>query len=81
MIFHSKRILFILLLMTIPIMILFYSVPNPINCNDANVYSKENEIIKSMEKINPLIIQENNNLICDTSTGICGPPPGWYSTD
>jgi len=73
MIFHSKRILFILLLMTIPIMILFYSVPNPINCNDANVYS--------MEKINPLIIQENNNLICDTSTGICGPPPGWYSTD
>jgi hypothetical protein len=62
-------------------MILFYSVPNPINCNDANIYSMENEIIKSMEKINPLIIQGNNNLICDTSTGICGPPPEWYTTD
>ena len=81
MIFHRKRIFLMLLLITIPIMVLFYSVPNPINCNDANVYSMKNEIIKSMEKINPLIIQENNNQICDSSTGTCGPPLGWYSTD
>jgi len=60
-------------------MVLFYNISNPININFKNtiVYAKENEMIKYTEKTSPLIIQENNNLICDSSTGICGPPPGW----
>jgi len=78
---NRKRYFLILLLITIPIMALFYSVPNPINCNNLNVYSKENETIKCTEKISSLTIKGSNNLICDSSTGVCGPPPGWYPTD
>ena len=74
-----KRTFLILSLITTLIMVLFYNISNPININCKNiiVYAKENEMIKYTEKISPLIIQENNNLICDSSTGICGPPPGW----
>ena len=81
MMFLRKRIFLKLLLITIPILVLFYSVSHPIDCKNTNVYSKENGIIKYTEKISPLIIKENNNLICDSSTGVCGPPPGWYSID
>ena len=79
MMFLRKRIFLILLLITLPITVLFYSVSNSININCKNtiVYAKENEMIKYTEKISPLIIKENNNLICDSLTGICGPPPGW----
>lgn len=75
--FLRKKI-FLLLLLIIPIMVLFYNVSNPINYQNTIVYGKENEMIKYTEKISPLIIKENNNLICDSSTGTCGPPPGWY---
>jgi len=78
MIFLRKKIFLILLLITIPIMVLFYNVSNSANCKNTIAYGKENEIIKYTEKISPLITQENNNLICDSSTGTCGPPPGWY---
>ena len=78
MMFLRKKIFLILLLITIPIMVLFYNVSNSANCKNAIAYGKENEIIKYTEKISPLITQENNNLICDSSTGTCGPPPGWY---
>ncbi len=79
MIFLRKRMFLMLSLMTILIMVLFYNISSPININCKNtiVYAKENEIIKYTEKISPLIIKENNNLICDSSTGICSPPPGW----
>ena len=77
MIFLRKKIFLILLLITIPIMALFYHISNPINSQNSIVYGKENELIKYTEKISPLIIKENNNLICDSSTGTCGPPPGW----
>jgi len=78
MIFLRKKIFLILLLVTIPIMALFYHISNPINPQNSIVYGKENEIIKYTEKISPLITQENNDLICDSSTGTCCPPPGWY---
>jgi hypothetical protein len=77
MIFLRKKIFLILLLITIPIMALFYHISNPINSQNSIVYGKENELTKYTEKISPLIIKENNDLICDSSTGICGPPPGW----
>jgi len=48
---------------------------------DANIYIKEINIDKYVRDINTLTIAENNNQICDSLTGVCTPPPGWYSTN
>ena len=62
-------------------MVLFYNVPSPVKCNNTNVYNRESNIIKYTEKISPLAIKENNCQICNSLTGVCAPPPDWYTTD
>jgi len=37
--------------------------------------------LMDIEDVNTLTITENNNQICNSSTGVCTPPPGWYSTN
>jgi len=61
----KRRVFPILLLMILPITVLFYSVSQ----------SMDNKLIHTT------IIKEDNHLICDSSTGVCGPPEGWYAED
>jgi hypothetical protein len=48
---------------------------------DVNIYGKEINIDEYTEDVNILTINGNINQICDSSKGVCGPPPGWYSTN
>jgi hypothetical protein len=61
----KKRVFPILLIIILPISVLFYSVS------------------QSMDEktIHTTIIKADNHLICDSSTGVCGPPEGWYAED
>jgi len=69
------------LLISLTIVTLVYGVTYLMDIEDANIYIKEINIDKYVRDINTLIITENNNQICDSSTGVCTPPPGWYSTN
>ena len=66
---------------SLTIVTLFYGVTYSIDVEEANISSKEINIDRSVEDINTLIIPENNHQICDSLTGICNPPPGWYLTN
>jgi len=54
-------------------------VQTSLNDENTSSYSKEIKIDKYTESINNSCISENNGQICNSSTGICGPPTGWYS--
>ena len=69
MIISIKAIFRTVVLISLTIVTLVYGVTYSLDIEEANIYSKE---------INTLIIPENNHQICDSLTGICNPPPGWY---
>jgi len=79
MIISGKSIFHTVLLISLTIVTLVYGVTYLLDSEDTNIYSKKTNIDKYSEDINTLIIPENNNQICDSSTGVCTPPPGWYS--
>lgn len=79
MITSRKNISRAVLLITLTIVVLVYSGIYSINSKDANIYSKEINIGEYTEDVNNLTINGNNNQLCDSSTGVCGPPPEWYS--
>ncbi|MBA7637223.1 hypothetical protein ES703_44861 [subsurface metagenome] len=81
MIISRKNIFRTVLLISLTIVTLVYGVTYLMGIEDANIYSKEINIDKYVRDINTLIITENNNQICDSLTGVCTPPPGWYSTN
>ena len=81
MIISRKSIFRTVLLISLTIVTLVYGVTYSIDIEEANVYSEEINIDKHVEDINTLIISENSNQICDSSTGVCTPPAGWYSTN
>ena len=81
MIISRKSIFRTVLLISLTIVTLVYGITSSIDSENANTYCKEINIDKHVESINTLIIPENNNQICDSSTGVCTPPPGWYSTN
>ena len=81
MITSRKSIFRTVLLISLTIVTLVYGVTYSIDIEEANIYSKEINIDRDVEDINALIIPENNNQICDSLTGVCIPPPGWYSTN
>ena len=81
MIISRKSIFRTALLISLTILVLSYGVTSSINSENANTYCKEINIDKHVEGINTLIIPENHNQICDSLTGICNPPPGWYLTN
>jgi len=60
-----KKMVLILLAIIIPITVLSYSVSQSMN----------------KKSIHSTIIKGDNKLICDSSTGVCGPPEGWYAKD
>ena len=81
MIILRKNIFRTAILISLTIVTLVYGVTYSIDIEGANVYSEEINIDKHVEDINTLIISENSNQICDSSTGVCTPPAGWYSTN
>ena len=81
MIISRKNIFRTVLLISLTIVTLVYGVTYLMDIKDANIYSREINIDKYTEDINTLTITENNNQICNSSTGVCTPPPGWYSTN
>ena len=81
MIISRKSIFRTVLLISLTIVTLVYGVTYLMDVEDANIYSKEINIDKYTKDVNTLTITENNNQICDSSTGVCTPPPGWYSTN
>jgi len=81
MIISRKNIFRTVLLISFTILVLAYGVTSSINSENVNTYCKEINIDKHVEDINTLTIPENNNQICDSLTGICNPPPGWYVTN
>ena len=81
MIISRKSIFRTVLLISLTIVTLIYGVMYLIDIKDANIYGKEINIDKYTEDVNTLAITENNNQICNSSTGVCAPPPGWYSTN
>jgi len=81
MIISRKSIFRTAVLISLTVVTLVYGVTYPIDIKEANIYSKEINIDRDVEDINTLIIPENNNQICDSLTGICSPPPGWYLTN
>jgi len=54
-------------------------VQTSLNNENTNIYSKEIKIDKYAESTNSSFVSENNDQICNSSTGICSPPLGWYS--
>ena len=81
MIVSRKSIFRTVLLISLTILVLAYGATSSINSENANTCCKEINIDKHVESINTLIIPKNNNQICDSSTGVCNPPPGWYLTN
>ena len=81
MIISRKSIFRTVLLISLTIVTLVYGVTYPIDIEDVNIYSKEINIDEHIEDVNILTINGNINQICDSSTGVCTPPPGWYSTN
>jgi len=81
MITSRKNISHTVLLITLTIVVLVCSVIYSINSENANIYSKEINIDKYTEDVKILTINGNINQVCDSSKGVCGPPPGWYSTN
>jgi len=77
MIISRKNIFRTVLLTSLIIVTLVYGVTYLMDIEDANIYIKEININKYVRDINTLIITENNNQICDSSTEVCTPPPGW----
>ena len=81
MIISRKSIFRTVLLISLTIVTLVYGVTYLMDIEDANIYSKEINIDEYTEDVNNLTINGNNNQICDSSTGVCTPPPGWHSTN
>ncbi len=81
MIISRKNISRTVLLISLTIVILVYGVTYPIDVEDANIYSKEINIDEYIEDVHILTLNGNINQVCDSSTGVCGPPAGWYSTN
>jgi len=81
MIISRKNISRTVFLISLTIVTLIYGVTYLVNIEDANIYSKEINIDEYNEKVNNLTINGNINQVCDSSTGVCTPPPGWYSTN
>ena len=80
MIIFRKNIFRTVLLISLTIATLVYGVTYPMDIEDVNIYSKEININEYTEDVNILTINGNINQVCDSSTGVCTPPPGWYST-
>ena len=78
MIISRKNISRAVFLISLTIVTLIYGVTYLVNIEDANIYSKEINIDEYNEKVNNLTINGNINQVCDSSTGVCTPPPGWY---
>ena len=81
MIIPRKSIFRTVLLISLTIVTLVYGVTYLMDIEDANIYSKEINLDKYTEDVNTLTITENNNQICNSSTGVCSPPSSWYSTN
>ena len=81
MIISRKNISRTVFLISLTIVTLIYGVTYLVNIEDANIYSKEINIDEYNEKVNNLTINGNINQVCDSTTGVCTPPPGWYSTN
>jgi hypothetical protein len=69
------------LLISLTIVTLVYGITSSIDSKNANTYCKEINIDKHVENVNILTIKGNINQVCDSSKGVCGPPPVWYSTN
>jgi len=78
MIISRKSIFHTVLLISLTIVILVYGVTYLMDIEDANIYSKEINIDEYTKDVNILTISGNINQVCDSSTGVCTPPPGWY---
>jgi len=76
-----KSIFHTVFLISLTIVTLVFGVTYFMDIEDTNVYSKEININEYSEDVNILTINGNINQICDSSKGVCGPPPGWYSTN
>jgi len=70
----------LLISLTIFIAVFIYTITPSISSENTNTYCQEINIDKQVEVINTLVAAENNHQICDSSTGVCGPPTTWYST-
>ena len=73
-IFNPKVTIILLLLL---ILIIFGGVPS-LNSENCHISGNEIKFDYKAEDISSSILPENNGKICDSHTGICGPPPGWY---
>ncbi len=76
-----KSIFHTVFLISLTIVTLVFGVTYLMDIEDTNVYSKEINIDEYTEDVNNLTINGNNNQLCDSSKGVCGPPPEWYSTN
>jgi hypothetical protein len=68
----TKKIFFLFLLI---ILTLVYSTNYYLMNENTNIYSQEININKPIEHINNLTINDKN--VCNSSIGVCPPPPGW----
>jgi len=76
-----KSIFHTVFLISLTIVTLVFGVTYLMDIEDTDVYSKEINIDEYSEEVNILTINGNINQICDSLKGVCGPPPGWYSTN
>jgi hypothetical protein len=81
MIISRKSIFHTVFLISLTIVTLVFGVTYLMDIEDVNIYSKEINIDEYTEDVNILTINGNINQVCDSSKGVCGPPPGWYSTN
>lgn len=72
-IFNFKVAIILLLLMTFLLFEELYSL----NSENCSISANKMKINKKVENTSNSILPENNIQICDSHTGICGPPPGW----
>lgn len=70
----NYKVAILLLLLT---SLLFMGVSS-FNRENFSSFSNEMKTNDGVENITDSLLPENNGQICDSSTGICGPPPGWY---
>jgi len=72
MFFLRKKIIFILILLTLICLTL--------SCSESRPFEQNGRINSSLNI--KLTANENSELlICNSSSGVCGPPPGWYTNE
>lgn len=79
MIFRKKTLCKVVIISLFLLTPFIFVGMSSLNRENTNSICQEIDNKKNIESTKSSFLPENNSQICDSTTGICGPPPGWYT--